>query len=73
MDKTGYSKIKIWEDTRRSYYDHEPSVPIHNVFSRAIPGAFGIEFFRKLIAASPQSKNETCKNAEAVHRGDQNL
>jgi hypothetical protein len=52
---------------------HEPSVPIHNIFSRYIPGAFGIEFFRKLIAASPQSKNETRKKSEELHRGDQNL
>ena len=70
MGEPEISEIRVWENNRWSHYDHEPSVPIHNVFSRHIPGAFGIEFFRKLIAASPQSKNETCKKSEELHRSN---
>lgn len=53
-EETKYSEIRIWENTQRDYrqYDHEPSIVVHNVFSQAIPGAFGIESFRKLIKAS---------------------
>lgn len=32
---------------------------VENVFSQAIPGAFGIDFLRRLIAASPSNMNNT--------------
>lgn len=28
---------------------HEPAIAVHNVFSEAIPGAFGVGFLRRLI------------------------
>ena len=50
-EETKYSEIRIWEKTQ---CDHEMSLPIHNVFSQAIPGAFGIEFLRKLIKTAAE-------------------
>lgn len=40
----GYAEIRIWEGL------HEPSAPIHDVFSVAIPNAFGVPFLRRLVA-----------------------
>lgn len=51
-------------------YDHEMSMPVHNVFSRAIPGAFGIDFLRRLIAASPSKQSSAAEN-KAVEKSEQ--
>lgn len=42
-----YEEIRIWEYDHR---DKEPGIPVHDIFTRPIPGAFGIEFLNALIA-----------------------
>jgi len=49
-----YSEVRVWEPMSCETYNGrsggEPSLAVHNVFSQAIPGAFGMSFLRRLIA-----------------------
>lgn len=58
QEETPHAEIRRLEavecDPYRSHASWEPSMAVHHVFSRPIPKAFGIDFFRRLVAASPQ-------------------
>lgn len=41
---------------------HEPAIAVHNVFSEAIPGAFGIRFLQSLIG-KPNDKDQATRGA----------
>lgn len=42
---------------------HEPAIAVHNVFSQAIPGAFGLPFLRRLLN-KPNDKAEALSLSE---------
>lgn len=50
---------KLWDKlySKAQTTDHEPSVAVHDVFSTAIPNAFGVDFLRCLIS-KPDNKEQ---------------
>ena len=61
-----YAEVRVWETMACETYNGrsggEPSLAVHNVFSQAVPGAFGVGFLHRLIDLSQNiqtAKNET--------------
>lgn len=44
---TPCAQCNPWAKAKTS--THEPAIAVHNVFSQAIPGAFGLPFLRRLL------------------------
>lgn len=63
-----YAEVRVWEtvacDTYNGRSGGERSLAVHNVFSQAIPGAFGVSFLRRLIGLS---QNLQATKSEAVN------
>lgn len=59
-----YAEVRVWESVDCETYNGrsggEPSLAVHNVFSQAVPGAFGVSFLRRLIGLSQNL--QTAKN-----------
>jgi hypothetical protein len=51
--KMQYAEIRLWEkpacNMLHGSHEREPSMAVHNVFTQAIPGAFGLSFLQDLI------------------------
>ena len=51
-----YAEVRVWETMACETYNGrsggEPSLAVHNVFSQAVPGAFGVGFLHRLIGLS---------------------
>ena len=58
------AEVRVWETVACETYNGrsggEPSLAVHNVFSQAVPGAFGVSFLRRLIGLSQNL--QTAKN-----------
>lgn len=44
---------------------HEPAMAVHNVFSKAVPGAFGVGFLRCLLG-KPNAMDERQRTQDAA-------
>lgn len=59
-----YAEVRVWETVACETYNGrsggEPSLAVHNVFSQAVPGAFGVGFLHRLIGLSQNL--QTAKN-----------
>lgn len=51
-----YAEVRVWETVPCETYNGrsggEPSLAVHDVFSQAVPGAFGVSFLHRLIGLS---------------------
>lgn len=62
-----YAEVRVWDSLACETYNGrsggEHSVAIHDVFSEAVPGAFGLKFLRRLMGLPQIPEEEKSQTA----------